>query len=114
MNHVVSVDRYAFLDYIPVDFCVKGMIISACKTWREINYVQEIPIYNAAAIIKSSFVSFHHSDVLQKNPPLMAVMYQSAVFTKCKFFAWIVRIVENLIPALIIDCILSIGGKKKK
>lgn len=112
LQHVLTVDESIRLDYVPVDLCVKGMIVAAWTTWKD--EVEAIPIYNASSIKNTSLVSFRDSDVIKKCPPLMAIMYQSVTITKCKFYAWIVRILESLIPAMIIDGLLMMLGKKPK
>lgn len=110
LQHVLPVDENIRLDYVPVDLTVKGMIVAAWTTWKD--EIDEIPIYNASSIKNTSLVSFRNSDVIQKSPPLMAIMYQSVSITKCTFYAWIVRILESLIPAMIIDGLLMMLGRK--
>jgi hypothetical protein len=114
LSHVTTVDPEIRLDYIPVDLCAKGMIVSAFKTYQERQKVTEIPIYNAANIKTMPFTTLISATGYQSNPPLNAVMYRGQTYTHCFFYAWIVRIFENLLPMLLLDGLLMLNGKKKK
>jgi hypothetical protein len=48
------------------------------------------------------------------HPSMQCVGIPSMTFTKCVFYAWLLRIFRNLIPALILDALLLVSGNKPK
>jgi hypothetical protein len=99
---------------VPVDICVKGMLIAAWKTWRENAPAMPVSIYNASSLKKASFFSLKANNVIDEYPPMQAIMYQDHWYIKCRFIGWVIRIVEQIIPALIIDGLLTVVGEKTK
>lgn len=111
-QHVTTIQADIKLDYVPVDLCVKGMIVSSWRVFKE--KTQEIPIFNASSIKTPSLGMLQNSPEPVKYPPLMAFMYCSNTFTTCFYYAWIIRILENLIPSMILDRLLVLKGEKPK
>lgn len=109
---VTLVSRERKLDYIPVDILIKGMIIAGWKDWKE--KCEKIPIYNGAGIKKPSFDLMSYAEAHDVLPPINAVMYSGIKFAKCPAYAWIIRIIEMIIPALIIDRLLVFNGERPK
>ncbi|XP_070507994.1 fatty acyl-CoA reductase 2-like isoform X2 [Chironomus tepperi] len=112
--HASMVDGFRKLDYISVDLCVKGMIVAAWKTWKEHQTTAEIPIYNATSSKKPSFYSMSWQKMHQVYPSNNSIMYMDMTHTKCIFLFWLIKIVEQIIPALIYDGLLRLTGKKPK
>ncbi|KAG5667724.1 hypothetical protein PVAND_015695 [Polypedilum vanderplanki] len=112
INHISHVKGDIVLDFIPVDICVKGMLIAAWKTWKDKNSL--MPIYNASNVKKASIISISKYKILKDFPPKNAIMYHDHHHTQCRFIGWIIRIIDQIIPALIIDGLLKISGKKTK
>lgn len=100
------------LDYVPVDILIKAMIIAGWKDWKEKS--ENLPIYNASGIFSPSFASMKEAEVCKILPPINAIMYNSITFTNCAFYAWIVRIVEMFIPAMILDKLLMLSGQRPR
>lgn len=108
------VDKRRKLDYVPVDICVKGSIVAAWKTWKERKTTKMIPIYNSTSIKNPSFVSINDQQIHIKYPSMNTIMYIEVTHVNCSFIAWTIKIVEQIIPALILDGILRMNGKKPK
>lgn len=115
ISHVVNLDGRNKMDVVPVDLCVKGMIIASWKVWKD-NAVDDIPIYNAASIKHVSYNSMC-LDMRKMTREIISVnMFgiPSVTFTTCFWYAWIIRIFRNIIPALMVDGILKLTGNKPK
>jgi hypothetical protein len=112
VSHVSNVSGDTVLDYVPVDICVKGMIITAWKTWRERAPV--MPIYNACGLKKATVIAFQRNTIVDDYPPKEAIMYYDHYHIKCRYLGWVVRIVEQIIPALVIDGLLKVTGQRTK
>lgn len=107
------------MNYCPVDFCIKGMILCSFKVWRDrmLNNidVNDVPVFNASSIRLFAFGTMKECvHIAVKYPSLQAIGSPHMTFTNCVFFAWILRIFRNLIPALIIDGILRLANRKPK
>lgn len=112
LYHVALMDGDIVFDYIPVDICVKGMIVAAWKDWKEKS--ENLPIYNASSVKLASMESMKRVKKLFDNPPLDAIMYCSMFFTQCKFIYWVVKIIESLIPAMILDQVAKMVGLRAR
>lgn len=105
------------MDAVPADVVARGMIVAAWKTWKDeedLKPPRDIPVYNAARILPMTYGSTRYVRVLHEYPPELAFMYCSTVFTTCTFWSWLIRIVESIIPAIIIDTILRVKGLRPK
>lgn len=115
LNHTMNVSPSNILNMIPVDICVKGLIVASFKAWKERASLQasEVPVYNAASV---KFVSYNSLtlcyEVAKKNPSMKMIGSPHVIFTGCWYYAWLVRIFRNLIPALILDGLLLMTKKK--
>ena len=113
INHVNYSKGSDMLDLVPVDICVKGMIVSAWKQWsrRDPSSLQfsDIAVYNAASVKNCTYdaMTMDLSTMIQKYPSVHLFGIPNVTFTKCNTYAWIIRIFRNLIPALIVDGLLS-------
>lgn len=116
VSHVNNIRDTDELDIIPVDICVKGMIIAAWKQWRDQQNLlaSEMPIYNATSVKVCSYNSMMMSltDSTEKYPPIKLFGIPSMTMTKCVFYAWIIRIFRCILPALIVDGFLKLTGNK--
>jgi hypothetical protein len=88
------------------------MIVSSYKMSKEQNPKAEIPIYNAARIKRISFGLMNSTNADEMFPSIKKLMYRSMTFSKCKFRVWQIRILESLIPALIVDKLMQWCGQK--
>lgn len=105
------------MNMVPIDICIKGMIIASYRVWkeREMQRELEIPIYNSASVKIVTYDSFNDaSDAVMVHPSMQCVGIPSMTFTKCVLYAWLLRIFRNLIPALILDALLLVSGNKPK
>lgn len=104
------------MDSVPADVVARGLIITAWKTWKDQALVEplEIPVYNAARIQLMTYGATRSLRVLHDYPPELAIMYCATVFTTCTPYSWLIRIVESIIPAIILDTILKLSGSKPK
>lgn len=100
---------------IPVDICIKGMIIAAFKVWKDREEIQDIPVYNAASIKRITYASIlEKADFVMQHPSQKAVSTPIVIFTECTVYAWILRIFLNILPALIVDGFLCLTKNKPK
>lgn len=114
ITHLLQLKPTRELNTIPVDICIKGIIIAAYKVATEPK-LEEIPIYNAASIKCVTYSSLlETTDFIMRYPSMQAVSTPFVVFTECPFYAMIVRIFLNLIPAVIIDGLLCLTGNKPR
>lgn len=114
INHLINSKLDMELNMIPIDICVKGMIVASHKVWRD-KLGEDISIYNAASVKFVSYESLLDSlDMIKDYPSLKAISTASVTFTENDFYAWVLRIFRNLIPALFIDGLLCITGNKPK
>lgn len=120
INHVNYSKGSDMLDIVPVDICVKGMIVSAWKQWsqRDPSSLQfsEIAVYNAASVKNCTYdaMTMDLSAMIKTNPSVYLFGIPNITFTKCITYAWIIRIFRNLIPALIVDGLLRMTRNKPR
>lgn len=117
INHVMNFNGANQMNMIPVDMCVKGLIIASHKVYSDRLQKQEreVPVYNAASIKFVSYSSMIEcSEVANENPSMKAMGIPYVTFSTCNYYCWILRIFRNIIPALILDGLLRIGGGKPK
>jgi hypothetical protein len=101
---------------IPVDICVKGMIIASWKVWKE-NFIksEKIEVFNAASIKFVSYESLSSaSDMVKKYPSKNCIGLISVTFTSCRFYSTILKIFRHFIPAIFIDGLLFATGNQPK
>lgn len=117
INHVINNHGGSEMNTIPIDICVKGMIIAAHETYQETfrNERKEISVYNAASVKSVRFSSITEVRETAINHPSKSIIgIPHVTFTTCSAYAWILRIFRMLIPAIIIDGLLCISGNKPK
>jgi hypothetical protein len=115
ISHLTNLRGSNEMNMVPIDICIKGMLVAAFKVWRDRDFRQEseIPIYNSASIKIITYDSFNDSSaVVAQFPSLKIIGIPHMTFTTCTFYGWIIRIFRMLIPALIIDGLLLISGNK--
>lgn len=103
------------MNFIPVDICVKGMIIASYDVWKEKRQNDLPPVYNAASINIVKYEQLQaNREIPKEYPSINALGETDTTFTTCAFYAWIIRIFRNLIPAVIIDTLLRISNQKPR
>lgn len=115
LSHVTACKTNNHLDTIPVDVCVKGMIVAALKTWKDQNK-PEIPIFNATSIrlitFKSMALTIRKMNLKVPSVNMFGIPYVH--FTACAYYAWLICLFRNLLPALFVDGVLKVSGNKPK
>jgi alcohol-forming fatty acyl-CoA reductase len=115
LSHIFQNNPRHTMDAIPVDVCVKGMIVAAFSTWKKLQIEpNDVPVINAASAkcIKYHMMTMDLTRMAKETPSSNRFGIPSVVFTNCFFYAWIVRIMRQIMPALIVDGILVLSGKK--
>lgn len=112
LYRISTVGPYRRLDTVNADIVVKGMIIAGWKEWKD-NH-QSLEIYNAAKIKIFAYRTFTFVRVIDEYPSEKAIMHCNIVFTKNPILAWLVRIINAIIPAMVIDGALMAKGLKPK
>lgn len=115
--HVLNFSGNNKMDLIPVDVCVKGMIIASHKVWvdRMQGIDDKISLYNATSTRIVSFESISETnDFFFKYPPKDVLGIPSATFSNCIYYVWILRIFRQLIPALFFDTLLCMTRNQPK
>lgn len=101
------------IEVIPVDICVKGMIIASVKHSNGIERQQAIPVYNAAAVhLIAHNMLVHVSDSLHDHLFNKAIGLPSLIYTDCRYYAGIMIVLQQLIPAVLIDSLLILMKRK--
>jgi alcohol-forming fatty acyl-CoA reductase len=115
LNHVTTCDGNSALDVIPVDICVKGLIVSPFSYWKK-EQKDKIPIFNAASIkvLTYNSMAMDISLLARLVPSVNMFGLPHITYTTCVYYAWLIRIFRNILPALILDGILKITGNKPK
>ncbi|CRK98511.1 CLUMA_CG011867, isoform A [Clunio marinus] len=104
----VSVGNVSFeLNMIPVDICVKGMIVASVKNAKQNDEVCEIEVINAASIKHLTVLVLMHAIKTFKQNSLKVIDVTSVTFTSCTAYAWMIRIFRQIIPSVIIDSLLK-------
>jgi alcohol-forming fatty acyl-CoA reductase len=117
LSHVLLNNPRHTLDAVPVDVCVKGMIVAPFSTWKKLQIEpNDVPIINAASTkcIKYYTMTMDLTRMAKETPSSNRFGVPSVVFTSCFVYAWIIRILRHIMPALIVDGILVLSGKKPK
>ncbi|XP_070495680.1 putative fatty acyl-CoA reductase CG5065 [Chironomus tepperi] len=106
------------LDMLPVDVCVKAMIIS---TWKRVHeQPNDLPVINAAAAkmiavtINQLFEIVESGGCVEFPPGDLAIFVQSGGVTLCRIWNLIRCFFYQLIPAMIIDTALKMKGMKPR
>lgn len=114
VNNVVGIKGSREMNMVPVDICVKGLIIASYNIWKD-KLQMDVPVYNAASIKLVTYLSMMDvSKRIQEAPSMKAIGPPNVTFTSCVYYAWLVRIFRNIIPAIILDGLLCISGQKPK
>lgn len=77
-------------------------------------FSSKIPIYNSASIKMISYdvlVRSTHT-LYEETPVKRSLGLPTQVFTECKYYAYIIIFFLQILPAIIIDVILKLLGKK--
>lgn len=102
------------MEIIPVDLCAKGMIIAAEKHKKGSEWQDTIPLYNAAALstfeLKTAHASTHQTKDIYFDK---AIGLPTLWIVECKYFAYILSIFLQILPALLIDTFYAISGRKR-
>jgi len=116
VNHVMNINGARVMNMIPVDICVKGMIIASHKVWLDLlEGPIVIPVYNSASMKCISYEAIAYEiDIAKKYPSKNIVGIPGITFAKCWYYAWILRIFRHFIPALILDGLLVVSGNKPR
>lgn len=101
------------IEVIPVDICVKGMIIASCKHSKRNERHAAIPVYNAAAVhLIAHEMLVQVSDSLHDHLFNKAIGLPSLIYTDCRYYAGIMIVLQQLIPAFLIDSLLILLKRK--
>lgn len=117
LNHVLECDGRHIMDVIPVDVCVKGMIVAAFSTWKKLQTdAENIPVMNAASIKLATYNSMKiDMEAITKAAPSVNMFgVPHITYTTCVYYASLIRLFRSILPALFVDGILKIMGKKPK
>lgn len=101
------------IEVIPVDICVKGMIIASWKHQKGTDRDAMIPVYNAAAVhLIAHEMLVQVSDSLYDHLFNKAIGLPSLIYTDCRYYAGIMIVLQQLIPAVLIDALLILMKRK--
>lgn len=109
-------DRQNILDLTPVDVCVKAMIISAWKRAHEPN--NQLPVINCASanqvrVTINQLLDIGINGVVEEFPMgKKTLLPTSGGVTLCKTYNLIRLFFFQLIPAMIVDNLLHLKGKR--
>lgn len=100
------------LELIPVDLCVKGMIIASERHQKTSNREKAIPVYNASAVWK-----FSARELIQHAGKFdlyyeKSIGLPSMVITSSKVWGAFLIVLYQIVPALLVDSILVIARRK--
>lgn len=117
--HVIALNGDHNLDVVPVDICVKGMIVAAFTTWKEKlsqGHAAEMHVINASSI---KFITYNSllmelKGLTERHSSINCFGVPDLTYTFCPFKLWTIRIFRQIIPALIVDGILKLTGNKPK
>jgi alcohol-forming fatty acyl-CoA reductase len=98
LSHVTTCRGSNALDIIPVDVCVKGLVVAPFSIWKN-QQKNEIPIVNAASV---KFVTYDSmimdmKSMSRKIPSVKMFGIPGYTFTTCVYYAWLIRIFRSLI-----------------
>lgn len=101
------------LELIPVDICVKGMIIASERHKKESKLSNAIPVYNAAATRTLSVQKIEEVTPLLENYFFdKAIGTPGMLIVPNNFIACVFRFFLQILPALIIDGLLILLKRK--
>ncbi|XP_055591104.1 putative fatty acyl-CoA reductase CG5065 [Uranotaenia lowii] len=103
------------LNCIPVDVCIKAILVAAWKRSREPFDGGHVPIYNCAAerykTVPYKYIVTDGKNLYEKNPLVRTVWYPGGVaFSNIYVFHFFFMILQ-LFPAVLVDIVLKISGK---
>lgn len=98
---------------IPVDLCVKGMIIASEKHKKDSELLGDIPVYNAAAVCESNLSSMclvfdYVEDYYLEN----ALGVPGIVFVQNKWLGAVLLFLFQIVPAVLVDALLLLFNRK--
>ena len=101
-------------DFTPVDVCVKAMIIGAWK--KALETEKSVPVYNCASYSLSTIKIQQIVDIgkclTQAIPLEKTIFVPGGNITNNRCINYVKLLFLQLLPALIIDSILSVRGQK--
>lgn len=103
----------ASMELIPVDLCVKGMIIASEKHKKGSEWLKVIPVINAAGVRSFEMDTFEHA-----NSKLRDHLFDRAIGTPWmvavpnNFVAGIFRFFLQIVPAMFFDALLVLFKRK--
>ena len=101
------------LEIIPVDLCVMGMIMASKKHQKGSEGSKKIPVYNASAIHQISIQEMRKfEESFRDHPYERAIGIPSVHLTGCLPYGLILWFLYQIVPALFVDLVLRIIGKK--
>lgn len=105
------------MDYIPVDVAIKGIILGTCKRGRiPITRDSSMHVYNIASCKFMSISMKEMIDMALKInevvPLANCIWWPHSTITTCYYNFYINTLIYQLIPALIIDKMLTFAGHK--
>ncbi|XP_041970839.1 fatty acyl-CoA reductase wat-like [Aricia agestis] len=114
----ISTDKVA--DMVPVDLTVNAIIASTwhtAKNFRE-NQTSDIPIYNYVSGAQNPITWGKFFEANERRglsiPTINAVWYYGMTFTKCYYMFLFYNFFLHYLPALLLDTICLLTGKKRK
>ena len=109
----VYVGENTEVDVIPVDLCVMGMIMASKKHQKGNEGSEEIPVYNASSIHQLDLESMQKlEEKVRDHPYERAIGIPSAHSTECVPYGLILWFLYQIVPALFVDLVSRIIGKK--
>lgn len=100
------------LEVIPVDLCVKGMIIASEKHQKANGLGQDIPVYNASAVWRFS------ARELMQHTEKFNIYYEKSIglpsltITSSEVWGTFLIFLYQIVPAFLVDGILLIARRK--
>lgn len=92
---------------------MKGMIIASAKHCKGTERKKAIPVYNAAAVhLIAHEMLVQVSDSLHDHLFNKAIGLPSLIYTDCRYYAGIMIVLQQLIPAVLIDTLLILMKRK--
>lgn len=110
----VHTSKPCYLDMIPVDICVKGMIVASAKDQKSNEMPAEIPVYNAASVVTVCIHEFREmaKPLVENNPLEKCIGLPSLVFCNSIWSLTFLRFWFQIFPAILIDGVLFLLKKK--
>ncbi|CAH1155782.1 unnamed protein product [Phaedon cochleariae] len=112
---VIYGDEDSEQDYVFVDNTAKSLVIAA---WKKIIQTDKskIEVYNIASDMNSTnkFMRDEGNKIISKNPPESYLWAADAAFVKSSDVFFIATLIYHLMPAIILDLIMRLTGRKPK